>query len=182
MYAAEGSDRFWWYGTDQEAPGGDEPFDIAFLAYLRNVYSNAQHAGGRVAVPSLLTILLPQQQAAPPGEGEGQEERGVMAGGKTKTRTVLVVCDARAQSVARDIYIAGNLPQLGGDPNRIAMHDDGTGGDEKAGDGIWMIRLELPVGAGIQAMNSLEKTEVSDRMPVPDGSPSMTSSGRDTDT
>jgi hypothetical protein len=58
----------------------------------------------------------------------------------------------------------------------------GTRGDEKAGDGIWMTRLELSVEAGIQAMNSLEKTEVSECMPVPDGSPPMTSLGRDTDT
>ncbi len=38
MYAAEGSDWFWWYGADQGAPGGDAPFDKAFRTHLRNVY------------------------------------------------------------------------------------------------------------------------------------------------
>ena len=39
LYAAEGSDWFWWYGTDQNS-GHDEVFDWGFKTLLRNVYEN----------------------------------------------------------------------------------------------------------------------------------------------
>ncbi len=48
MYAAEGSDWFWWYGDDQTAAGGDKPFDIAFITHLTNVYKFARLAGGKM--------------------------------------------------------------------------------------------------------------------------------------
>lgn len=57
MYAAEGSDWFWWYGTDQTAFGGDEPFDRLFIELLKDVYRNAQLAGYLVEVPDLAPIL-----------------------------------------------------------------------------------------------------------------------------
>jgi alpha-amylase/alpha-mannosidase (GH57 family) len=37
MYLAEGSDWFWWYGTDQDS-GNDRYFDDAFRALLKEVY------------------------------------------------------------------------------------------------------------------------------------------------
>ncbi len=46
MYAAEGSDWFWWYGTQQYVPGGTAPFDKAFMTHLNNVYKYAKLAGG----------------------------------------------------------------------------------------------------------------------------------------
>lgn len=48
MYAAEGSDWFWWYGTRMRVPGGTKPFDIAFRRHLSNVYHFAKLAGGRM--------------------------------------------------------------------------------------------------------------------------------------
>ncbi len=57
LYAAEGSDWFWWYGTDQTAPGGDEPFDKAFLLYLHNIYFYANKAGANLDVPDFQPIL-----------------------------------------------------------------------------------------------------------------------------
>lgn len=39
LYAAQGSDWFWWYGTDQNS-GHDELFDWQFKTYLRSVYLN----------------------------------------------------------------------------------------------------------------------------------------------
>ena len=53
MYAAEGSDWFWWYGADQTAPAGDTPFDLGYLAHLKNVYRFARLAGGRMPVTDL---------------------------------------------------------------------------------------------------------------------------------
>ena len=40
--------------------------------------------------------------------------------------------------VSKAMYIAGPLPQLGDNvPNKTAMFDDGTHGDQKAGDHVW---------------------------------------------
>jgi alpha-amylase/alpha-mannosidase (GH57 family) len=58
MYAAEGSDWFWWYGSDQTAAGGDGPFDRIYLELLKSVYRHAQAAGiSGVTVPDLVPIL-----------------------------------------------------------------------------------------------------------------------------
>ncbi|MGA9121233.1 MAG: hypothetical protein WB699_17840, partial [Bacteroidota bacterium] len=76
MYAAEGSDWFWWYGDDQTAPGGDKPFDVAFLTHLRNVYFFAGKSGATIQWPNLSPII---------GEGKPHDSRpndeggGVMA-------------------------------------------------------------------------------------------------------
>ncbi len=46
LYAAEGSDWFWWYGTNQGSPSVVAPFDKAFLTHVRNIYHFARHAKG----------------------------------------------------------------------------------------------------------------------------------------
>lgn len=53
--------------------------------------------------------------------------------------------------VPAHLSIVGNHAALGDFvPNRIAMHDDGTGGDEHAGDRIWSYRAMLPAGARVR--------------------------------
>jgi lysophospholipase L1-like esterase len=50
-------------------------------------------------------------------------------------------------SVPRTMYIAGNHPQLGNlVPNKIAMYDDGTHGDQRAGDHVWSYSATFPQG------------------------------------
>jgi alpha-amylase/alpha-mannosidase (GH57 family) len=45
MYAAEGSDWFWWYGVDQTTPSNDDsPFDRAFRSQLQGMYNAANTA------------------------------------------------------------------------------------------------------------------------------------------
>ncbi len=45
MYAAEGSDWFWWYGADMTSPGNDDtPFDRSFRAHLAAVYQAMNRA------------------------------------------------------------------------------------------------------------------------------------------
>lgn len=66
MYAAEGSDWFWWYGTRHHVPGRTSPFDLAFVVHLKNVYAFARLAGGRMPEKSFAPITsekLPAQQA-----------------------------------------------------------------------------------------------------------------------
>src|SRR5262249_38317169 len=43
-----------------------------------------------------------------------------------------------ARSVERGVFIVGADPQLGGlVPNKVRMYDDGTHGDQRAGDHVW---------------------------------------------
>ncbi len=52
--------------------------------------------------------------------------------------------------VTDSVYISGNHDRLGNlSPNTIAMYDDGTHGDQKAGDKVWSYSVELPTGTHI---------------------------------
>ncbi len=140
IYAAEGSDWFWWYGADQGATGGDEPFDEAFLAHLYGMYDFMQKAGWKGNVPEFLPII----------RGSSLGGVGTMAQASKMVR-VIFECDARHQNVTKAIYIVGEFPELGSwTPNKVMMYDDGTHGDAKKGDGVWTIEFELPEGSSIQ--------------------------------
>jgi alpha-amylase/alpha-mannosidase (GH57 family) len=60
LYAAEGSDWFWWYGDDQDS-GNDAAFDELFRTHLQNVYS----AIGQ-AIPAYLYMPIIPKEAAKP--------------------------------------------------------------------------------------------------------------------
>ncbi len=148
IYAAEGSDWFWWYGDDQTAPGGDKPFDTAFLTHLRNMYEFAARAGARVPARDFAPIIKDVSAASPAAGGAG---KGAMARSSGGEQTVLFTCNAKDQSVKRAIYIAGNLPSLSSwKPNVTAMYDDGTHGDLRSGDGVWSLEVQVPVGVEVQ--------------------------------
>lgn len=152
MYAAEGSDWFWWYGADQSAPAGDEPFDKAFRTHLENVYTFARRAGAAISSPGFDPII---QKGTAQGGGQG-----TMARSRDHLQAVLFLCDARGQTVPAAIAIAGSAPELGSwVPNRVWMRDDGAGGDAVAGDGIWSFRAELPVGERIEYKYTNSGTE-----------------------
>jgi hypothetical protein len=52
--------------------------------------------------------------------------------------------------VSKALSIVGIDPQLGElSPNTVLMHDDGTGGDQRAGDGVWSFTATFPSGADI---------------------------------
>jgi alpha-amylase/alpha-mannosidase (GH57 family) len=144
MYAAEGSDWFWWYGADQTSGSGDLPFEQAFFSHLQAVYTNMKDAGVNTTVPKLEPILTSERVRQ-------QLSGGVMAKGKATTARVKFVCDASKQSVKSSVFIVGNLPDLGAwQPNAIVMFDDGTHGDEVAHDGLWSLEIEIPVGSEVQ--------------------------------
>ena len=139
MYAAEGSDWFWWYGNDQNAPAGDKPFDVAFRTHLNNIYEFAGRAGGRMPVRTFEPLIRESETAQ-------QRPQGTMAQSRSDLVTVLFQVDAREVSVPHAIFIAGNHELLGNwTPNTIRMYDDGTHGDEKK-DGIWTLELRFPPG------------------------------------
>ncbi|MGQ9841572.1 MAG: glucodextranase DOMON-like domain-containing protein [Anaerolineae bacterium] len=60
LYAAEGSDWFWWYGTDQNS-GNDEAFDEQFRAILGKIYDTLGEAR-----PVWLSVpIIAKQPVAP---------------------------------------------------------------------------------------------------------------------
>ena len=53
-------------------------------------------------------------------------------------------------SVPKAMYIVGNHPKLGNlVPNKIAMYDDGTHGDQKAGDHVWSYSATFSPGTSL---------------------------------
>jgi alpha-amylase/alpha-mannosidase (GH57 family) len=146
MYAAEGSDWFWWYGSDQTAPAGDTPFDQGFLAHLKNIYRFGTLAGGRFPERTFAPILATAGSTGS-GQSGATAGKGAMAKGDMPEREVLFMCDASRERVTSTVFIAGDLPVLGAwKPNVVAMRDDGKGGDERAGDGVWTFRVMLSAG------------------------------------
>ncbi|HEX9615569.1 MAG TPA: carbohydrate-binding module family 20 domain-containing protein [Bacteroidota bacterium] len=138
LYAAEGSDWFWWYGTDQTAPAGDKPFDLAFITHIENIYAFAKKAGGTMPARSFEPIIHDAPVRSKPGGG-------AMSQSSQDVINVVLHCDARQIYVRKAIYVAGNLPELGGwVPNKVRMYDDGSNGDLKSGDNIWTISFQVP--------------------------------------
>ena len=137
MYAAEGSDWFWWFGVDQTAGEGDEQFERGFLTHLRNVYRYLQLAGYDLKTPDFGHIL----NAATDSDGQG-----VMAHSEVP---VLLQCRIEGD-VSDAVYVVGGIPNLGNwSPNTISLFDDGTHGDRVAQDSIWSLEVRLPEGETI---------------------------------
>ena len=60
MYLAEGSDWFWWYGSDQDS-GVDNYFDLGFRSLLKGVYTSLDES-----VPTFLEVpIIPENPETP---------------------------------------------------------------------------------------------------------------------
>ncbi len=71
---------------------------------------------------------------------------GLQPAGSPSEQIVLRVW-AADHDVPDALYVAGDADALGnGEPNRVALRDDGRGGDERAGDGVWSLGVDLPAG------------------------------------
>jgi lysophospholipase L1-like esterase len=75
-------------------------------------------------------------------EEQLEEKRGLrptVSQYNTREETqVIFRVDQGSHSVSKRIYISGTHPALGNsEPNKIGMYDDGTHGDQRAGDKIW---------------------------------------------
>ena len=66
MYAAEGSDWFWWYGADQDS-GDDPAFDLMYRQTLMDVY----RAVGEEVPAWLSAPIIPQTSPPPAQEVQG---------------------------------------------------------------------------------------------------------------
>ncbi len=69
MYAAEGSDWFWWYGSDQNTGAGDAMWDELYRAHLGVVRSHLQALGYPVSTTPIPPLINPE--SAQPGEQGG---------------------------------------------------------------------------------------------------------------
>ncbi len=58
LYAAEGSDWFWWYGDDQDS-GTDDLFDWLMKAHLVGAYRAAGYADAEIPVALFLRLIIP---------------------------------------------------------------------------------------------------------------------------
>ncbi|MCX6136043.1 MAG: hypothetical protein NTV54_00910 [Ignavibacteriales bacterium] len=145
LYAAEGSDWFWWYGTDQTAPAGDKPFDLAFITHLKNIYSFGKLAGGKFPEREYTPIIVETSDAVV------RSSQGTMAMGGAGMVIVRFQCKTDSMYIRKGIYIAGNHELLGSwKPNVVRLVDDGTLGDVTAGDGVYSIELSFPVGTVLE--------------------------------
>jgi alpha-amylase/alpha-mannosidase (GH57 family) len=65
IYAAEGSDWFWWYGADMTSPANDDtPFDRAFRTHLVGMYTAMYKAQGITGeIPDFAPIVQAKPQA-----------------------------------------------------------------------------------------------------------------------
>lgn len=68
-----------------------------------------------------------------------------------ESRTSVVFRVFRGSTVVPKAFsIVGVNPELGARvPNTVLMHDDGTNGDQKAGDGVWSYTASLPAGKSV---------------------------------
>jgi len=142
MFAAEGSDWFWWYGDDMTSPSNDDtPFDQGFRSHLAGSYQFMNLALAKlgkppVAVPDLAPIIQakPQAPTTPftkppaidgqflPNEGEWTAEggfffdsdSGAMANPDDWVATVYYGfgTDALYVSIVSNFPLTSNAPEL----------------------------------------------------------------------
>ena len=92
--------------------------------------------------------LAPPSLAAPEAEGDASQVQV----------TFRVRVDAN--SAERGVFLVGADPQLGAlVPNRVAMRDDGTHGDQRAGDGVWSYTARVPVNGDVFYVYTVGGTE-----------------------
>ncbi len=169
MYAAEGSDWFWWYGTSQSDIPGDRPFDRGFVTLIKYIYKFAALA--KAKMPKRDFRMITER-----GESGERTEQGTMARSRDDLVSVLFQCDARQIHVPNSLYIAGNIEALGNwIPNKVRLHDDSSHGDMQSGDGIWTLEIRVTSGTQIEYKftNSGKEGEWGDGEEFPSGNRSI---------
>jgi alpha-amylase/alpha-mannosidase (GH57 family) len=101
IYAAEGSDWFWWYGLDQNI-GSDEIFDEAFRGTLARAY---EHIGLEAPVYLAIPIIAPG----------GEEPTRVMTGHVTPVVDGTAAAAEWEGAAFADDSMAGAMARSGGD-------------------------------------------------------------------
>ena len=139
MYAAEGSDWFWWYGNDQDS-ANDSAFDRIFRGTLANVYTLVGETPPAFLSESVLAAGgTASATAAGSGGGamaraETTEDAELLAG---PVMTPAGVLFSHAHASASSVHLAGDFN--GWDPGAQELSDED-------GDGVWTVTLEVAPG------------------------------------
>ncbi len=104
LYAAEGSDWFWWFGDDQDS-GHDDEFDELFRGHLANVY----RAIGRDIPPALSRRIVPASVLWRPGTRVGPLQAGDILTVRNNCPGVLEWRFDDAQPQARELSSVGGV-------------------------------------------------------------------------
>ena len=139
IYAAEGSDWFWWYGTDQDS-GTDDLYDWLFKAHLTAAYRRAGACAAEIPEVLSLRLIVPVPvnlgEVSPQVDGtssadEDWTDAALLAGtgviehvllGYVESRLYLRLMpgtDAR-DWIGRDAYLMVYLSGATGDPSNVA--------------------------------------------------------------
>jgi lysophospholipase L1-like esterase len=113
-----------------------DSYQLLVDARTRMAADREAHLGLRPPEPRFST---PETGAGQPRSGRGGPAGGTDGSPARDGRvTVVFRVSSGGYAVPSAISIAGSDPQLGDyAPNTVAMHDDGSGGDQRAGDGVW---------------------------------------------
>jgi len=133
VYAAEGSDWFWWYGSDQSSPL-EGSFDEIFRGMLRNAY---ELLGAEA--PAFLDESVLEESVS--SGGGGVMARAVEPGEAELLSGPVRLPDGYLFSVeapgAATVHVAGEFN--GWDAGATPLSDDD-------GDGVWTVVVEIPPG------------------------------------
>ncbi|PKO02205.1 MAG: glycoside hydrolase [Chloroflexi bacterium HGW-Chloroflexi-5] len=134
MYLAEGSDWFWWYGTDQES-GVDEYFDTGFRALLAKVYESLGDP-----VPTFVNVpIIPKRPETPEVVLSGTDSPiidGIATSDEWDSAAIYAVgADSSAPELAytmdgKNIYIRLNFAQPLLPESRIGVYVNIPSGEE----------------------------------------------------
>ena len=116
MYLAEGSDWFWWYGSDQDS-GQDEYFDEAFRELLANVFRSLDEP-----VPDYLRVPIIPERAEAPQQRPGGVFTPTVDGTQTPDEWSLAgyyQATGSAQARAADVF---DRLSYGFDTERFHLH------------------------------------------------------------
>jgi alpha-amylase/alpha-mannosidase (GH57 family) len=125
MYLAEGSDWFWWYGSDQDS-GQDDYFDTGFRALLAKVYESL----GEV-VPSFVNVpIIPKKPTTADRNVNGLSSPtidGINAGGEWNNAALFTSGAQAGNSLAytfdaRNLYLRVNFNQSPAQGTRLGFY------------------------------------------------------------
>ena len=156
MYLAEGSDWFWWYGTDQDS-GQDSYFDEGYRALLKGVYTSLE-----VEYPAFLDIPIIQPQPLKPTTAISGQTTPIVDGelGEDEWGTAAVYEGTEGDPIQNFAYgmdqeklhLRFDLAEPLGDFRRILVYLNAPGDQNKLMVGLNGETLVSPVSRVIEFM------------------------------
>ena len=144
VLAAEGSDWFWWYGSDQTSPN-EGAFDEVFRGTLSNVYTML----GEKPPPFLGVPILASAKAAHDAE-IARHVAATGAAGGAMAQGEGVAGSSGAASEPAEVEFSHSAPgatsvHLAGDFNGWSTSAEPMSDPE--GDGVWTVKVKLAPGS-----------------------------------